>query len=216
MRKWKSRSLLVAVGGDWQRAARDCGCVAVMRGLWAEGRGELGWGDGWGCGANRRWRWRVLAAPAVLATLAMHALPAMRATLAGLAVSGRRWRGGTGSVQSGKGLAVRRERGGSGMGQPAASRRSRPAKRPSMTPSMREVRSVSAWTSVGRSARSARTSARKAWLSARVSRRMVSSRPITVAPTARIPMSSGGHGRHLGYRSVSGPSSVALKNAKSR
>ena len=71
---------------------------------------------------------------------------------------------------------------------------SRAAKRPSM----RETRSVRAWTSVRKSARSARTLARKAWLSARVSRRKVSSKPITVAPTARIPMSSGVTGRLLG------------------
>ena len=51
------------------------------------------------------------------------------------------------------------------------------------------------WLSAPNSARkrwlSARNSARRAWLSARASRLNVSSRPMTVAPTARIPMSSG-------------------------
>ena len=46
-------------------------------------------------------------------------------------------------------------RGSSRVGQAASSRRSRPAKRPSMTPSRRDVRSVSDWTSLRRSPKSA-------------------------------------------------------------
>ena len=99
MAKWKSRLLLAAVGGDWQPAVRISGGGGDA-GLGPGGRGErgvwgwLGWvgrigtGDG-GC-------WRRLA---VLATLSMHALLAMRADLAGLSVSARRGRAGTGSVR---------------------------------------------------------------------------------------------------------------------
>ena len=46
-------------------------------------------------------------------------------------------------------------------GQAASSRRSRPEKTPSMTPSTRDMRSVSAWTSLRRAATSPRTSSRK-------------------------------------------------------
>ena len=64
----------------------------MIGGWWGVARDEGGCWAGWGRGASRGRGWRMLAMTSMLATQSVHALSAIRAKVAGMAVAARRRR----------------------------------------------------------------------------------------------------------------------------